>query len=330
VFRLQVLATLLLMGLAGGKAWAAVTVLLSEPFGRFGTMMPVGHAGVYLDKVCADTPVHLRKCRLGEMGVVLSRYHKVQEIDWLAIPVMPFLYGVERPEDVPQFMTLEREAEIREEYRKEHLAEIVPGGKDGKPAKKGEWVETIGVAFDRRVWGYRLETTAEQDERLIETLNARPNVRSYKLRTANCANFAADMVNILFPGTVQVRKLADFGLMTPKQVVRSVVAYSRTHPETRMRVVEVAQIAGTLRRSRPAWGVAEAGLKTKRYLATLLMIQPEVVLGCGIAYLGNGRWHVGEGAEKVGPEAWATRGGGEMAEADAGDGNGAAGEHTLR
>src|ERR1700759_4439559 len=95
---------------------ASMTMLLSEPFGSFGAMMPVGHAGIYLDHVCADTPVHLRLCRPGATGVVLSRYHRVANIDWLAIPVMPFLYGVDDPGEVPGFMTLPREAEIREQY----------------------------------------------------------------------------------------------------------------------------------------------------------------------------------------------------------------------
>ena len=283
---------------------ASVTVLLSEPFGRFGTMMPLGHVGVYLDRVCADTPTRLRLCRSGETGIVLSRYHRVADIDWLAIPILPFLYGVDNPGQVPSYMTLPREAEIREQYRLRYLRRIVPDGPDGGPAPKGEWVETIGVTFDRRVWAYRIETTAEQDQRLIDTLNDRPNRRAYKLRTANCANFAADMVNILYPGLVHQDKVADFGLMTPKQIARSMVAYSRLHPEVGLTVMEIPQIPGTLKRSRPIWGVSETGLKTKRYLFSLLLIQPEVIAGCAIVYLDHGRWKVGDGAVPVTPEAW--------------------------
>jgi len=266
--------------------------------------MPVGHAGIYMDRVCADTPVHLRLCRPDEMGVVLSRYHRVADIDWLAIPIIPFLYGVDHPEDVPQFMTLRREADIREQYRLAHLRAIIPDGKNGGPARKGEWVETIGVTYDRRVWGYRIETTAEQDQRLIDALNSRPNRRAYKLRTANCANFAADIVNILYPGLVRENRIADFGLMTPKQVARSIVAYGEAHPEASLTTINIPQIPGTLRRSRPPWGVAESGLKSKRYLFTLLLIQPEVILSCSLVYLGNGRWDPGAGATEISPASW--------------------------
>ena len=285
-------------------AKASVTLLVSEPFGSFGTMMPLGHAGVYLDRVCADTPTHLRLCRPGEMGIVLSRYHRVADIDWLAIPILPFLYGVDTPAEVPHFMTLPREAEIREQYRLRYLRQIIPDGPHGGPAKKGEWVETIGVTFDRRVWAYRIETTVDQDQHLIDTLNHRPNLRAYKLRTANCANFAADMVNLLYPGLVHQDKVSDFGLMTPKQVARSMVNYNRLHPEANLTVMEIPQIPGTLRRSRPIWGVSESGLKTKRYLFTLLLIQPEVIAGCGIVYLDRGRWKIGDGAVPASPGIW--------------------------
>lgn len=295
------------------RAHASATLLLSEPFGRFGTMMPVGHAGVYLDHVCADTPTHLHLCRPGEMGIVLSRYHRVANIDWLAIPILPFLYGVDRPEEVPQFMTLPREAEIREQYRLRYLRNIVPDGPDGGPAPKGEWVETIGVTFDRRVWAYRVETTVEQDQHLIDVLNDRPNLRAYKLRTANCADFAANMINLLYPGMTHRDKVSDFGLMTPKQVAKSLVEYSHAHPEVHLAVMEIPQIPGTLKRSRPIWGTAEAGLKTKRYLFSLMILQPEVIAGCAIVYLDRGRWKVGQGAIPATPDVWTMPGGEDVA-----------------
>ncbi len=280
-------------------------VLVGEPFGNFGTMMPVGHTAVYLDRVCADGPLKLRMCRPGEpQGVVVARYHDIGKLDWLASPVMEFLYGAERVDEIPKFVTPEVAWEMRQRYRRRYLREIVPDGTEKDDAVT-EWWESAGVTYNRREWGYELATTREQDEQFVETMNARQNVHAYKLRTANCANFAADMVNLYFPGTVKVDKWSDFGLMTPKQVARSVMRYGEAHPELELRVVEVPQLPGTLRRSRPVRGTAEAGLKTKRYLATLLVIQPEVIAGCAIAYLKDGRWKVGKGAEPVGPEVFA-------------------------
>jgi hypothetical protein len=304
IWRLGYCLVIAALCLGAAQSQASVAVLVGEPFGPFGGMMPVGHVGIYLDRVCADTPTHLRLCRLGEMGIVLARYHRVANIDWLAIPILPFLYGVDRPEDVPQFMTLPHEAEIREKYRLRYLRDIVPDGPNGTPAPKDEWVETIGVIYDRKVWGYRLDTTAEQDQRLIDFLNDRPNIRAYKLRTANCADFAANMVNILYPGLVRRDKVADFGLMTPKQVARSVEKYGKAHPEANLAIMEIPQIPGTLVRSHPIRGVSETGLKSMRYLFSLSVLQPEVIVGCGIVYLNRGRWRVGQGAAVVPPDIW--------------------------
>jgi hypothetical protein len=90
--------------------------------------------------------------------------------------------------------------------------------------------------------------------------------------------------------------------MTPKTVARCVEAYGKANPELDFRVIEIPQVDGSLRRSRPVRGAAEAGLKTKRYLFTLLAIQPEVPLVCEILYLEHGRWRIGKDAEMVGPE----------------------------
>jgi hypothetical protein len=68
--------------------------------------------------------------------------------------------------------------------------------------------------------------------------------------------------------------------------------------------MEISQIPGTLKRSHPVLGVAETGLKSKRYLLSLSIIQPEVIIGCGIAYLNRGSWKVGVGATPVQPDIW--------------------------
>ena len=47
-----------------------------------------------------------------------------------------------------------------------------------------------------------------------------------------------------------------------------------SHPDADLAMIQIPQVPGTLRRSRPVWGGAEGGLKTKRYLAVLTVIQP--------------------------------------------------------
>ena len=284
-----------------------MTVLVGEPFGPFGTMMPVGHTAIYLDHLCADGPLKLRLCQPGEpQGVVVARYHQIGQLDWLASPIMEFLYATDRPEDVLQYATLETSWNLREIYRKRYLSTIIPDGTEYDKATD-EWWESAGAAYTRKVWGYQLATTREQDENFVRVMNQRSNVHAYRLNRDNCADFAAQMVNIYFPGSVKRDHVADFGWMTPKQVARSVETYGRAHPELDFKVLEIPQVPGSLRRSRPVRGAAEAGIKTKRYLLTLLAIQPEVPLVCTILYFDRGRWQIGRGAEVVGPEQFDQR-----------------------
>ncbi len=76
---------------------------MEEPYGAFGRVNPTGHAAVYLSQVCAESPTKLRLCEAGENGVVISRYHRVGGYDWIAIPLIPYLYAVDEPQDAPLY-----------------------------------------------------------------------------------------------------------------------------------------------------------------------------------------------------------------------------------
>src|SRR5579875_2530841 len=89
-------ATLIVAALCSvGPARASIGLVVGEPFGSFGTMMPNGHANIYLDHLCVETPTRLRPCLAGEHGAVLSRYHDLRHpaLDWLAFPAPTFFYG---------------------------------------------------------------------------------------------------------------------------------------------------------------------------------------------------------------------------------------------
>ena len=88
--------------LGAGASRADVTLLLEEPYGTFGGMTPTGHAAIFLSRVCAASPLSLRRCRADELGVVISRYHRIGGYDWIAIPVIPYLYAVDQVAQVPR------------------------------------------------------------------------------------------------------------------------------------------------------------------------------------------------------------------------------------
>src|ERR1700687_3817497 len=98
---LRALCSLLLLApFSVSLANASATLLLEEPYGRLGFFTATGHAAVYLSGVCAETPVVLRPCAPGELGAVISRYDGVAGYDWVAIPLIPYLYAVDQTDDI--------------------------------------------------------------------------------------------------------------------------------------------------------------------------------------------------------------------------------------
>lgn len=309
--RLLTRLLLLIVAFASSRAHARMALIVGEPFGSFGTMMPNGHAGIYLDHLCVETAIHLRPCRPGEFGAVISRYHDLRhpKLDWMAFPLPVFLYGTEDPSRLPGFMTARAEAELREDYRREHLAEYIPARIDRHglphPPPYGDWEEGIGAAFDRRLLIYEFDTTPEQDAVVLSWLNDGPNRRAYNLGRHNCADFAADLLRIALPRQqIHRNVLADFDMTTPKQLAREVDDYGQAHPEIHLAVREIPQLPGSLRRSRPLRGAAESLVKTKRYLAALVVLQPEVVVVSLVAYEKRGKWTPGLDAEPTSPMDW--------------------------
>src|SRR5215469_496263 len=129
--------------LSGAQARASVALLMEEPYGDFGAFNPTGHAAVYLNRVCAETPTQLRMCRNGEYGVVISRYHKMHGYDWVAIPLIPYLYAVNTIAEIPATVDKQTVAQLRDAYRREHLEPLAPDTKKGT-APDGEWTQTVG------------------------------------------------------------------------------------------------------------------------------------------------------------------------------------------
>src|ERR1700716_134817 len=134
-------------------ARASATLLLEEPYGKLGAFTATGHAAVFLSGVCAETPLVWRPCGSGEPGVVLSRYNGVSGYDWIAIPLIPYLYAVDRTENVPLFADAKMVAFLRDRYRRKYLENIVPDLPDGT-TPGGNWYELVGTSYDRTVYGF--------------------------------------------------------------------------------------------------------------------------------------------------------------------------------
>lgn len=268
-------------------AAAAVGLLVGEPFGKFGHFSPTGHAAVYLSRVCAESPVQLRRCRAGEHGVVVSRYRDIGGYDWVAVPLAAHLFAADDPSEAESPSAVP--ALLREQYRRTRLREIAPDAPGGGPPK-GDWAQLVGAAFDRTIYAFLLETSPEDDDRLIERLNSRTNRRRFNLLFRNCANFAAEVINFYYPGAIRRGYLADLGILTPKQAAKSLAAFGRKTPEAGLRQWIVPQLDGA-RRSTRLRGVTEALVTSKKYLAPLAVFQPWVAAGAAAAFVTRGRFN---------------------------------------
>lgn len=274
--------------LTATRGYASVSLLMEEPYGDFGAFNPTGHAAVYLNHVCAQSPIELRPCHDGEYGVVISRYHKIDGYDWIAMPLIPYLYAVDSLNDVPMSVNKKQVAELRDEYRRKHLLGLAPSGEYGQ-VPKGEWTQLIGASYDRKIHGFEVDSTSEQDQRFIALFNDRSNVGHFNLFFHNCADFSQEVLDTYFPHAIHRNFVADVGLMTPKQVARSLVAYGKKHPEVNMTAFVIPQVPGSVKRSHGVDGVTESLVKSKKYLLPLVVLSPEFTGGVVVAYLAEGR-----------------------------------------
>jgi len=259
-------------------AGSSATLLLEEPYGTMGFFTATGHAAVYLSGVCAETPVVLRPCAPEETGIVISRYDGVGKHDWVAIPLIPYLYAVERPEDIPLFADAKMTAFLRDRYRRTHLEAIAPDVRNGE-TPGGNWYQLIGSSYDRAIFGFEIETTREQDLALIHKLNSLPNISRFHLVSRNCADFAKDIINFYYPKSLHRSIFADVGITTPKQMAKMLTRYSARHPEIQFSRTVIAQVPGSMSRSTTAHGVVESFFKAKKYIVPSAVASP-IFAGC--------------------------------------------------
>jgi hypothetical protein len=285
---------LLLLALPAGRAFAAAALLVEEPFGTFGSYNPTGHAAVYLSQVCAETPVKLRRCTPDELGVVISRYHRVGGYDWVAIPVIPYLYAVDNMAQVPGWADLRTEATLRDAYRRQHLEQLVPDRPHGR-TPPGDWIQLVGSLYDREIFAFAFDTAAWQDDALIEKFNRSPNRSHFNLFFENCADFSRSILDFYYPGSVHRSFTADLGMTTPKQLAKSLARYGSRREQMGMENFVLPQVSGSIPRSKHIDGVAEAMLR-KKYLVPVAFFQPYVAAGIALTYFTGGRFDPSKGA----------------------------------
>jgi hypothetical protein len=224
---------------------------------------------------------------------VISRYDRVSGYDWIAIPLLPYLYAVDRPDRVPLVASAEDVATLRDAYRRTNLTKVAPDAADGS-APEGDWTQLVGAAYDRTIYAFGIQTTVEQDDELIQRFNSRSNKRHFNILFHNCADFVRQAVDFYYPHAVHRSLIADAGIMTPKQAAKTLVSYGKRHPELQFSSFVIPQVPGTIPRSTAVRGVLESLVKSKRYalpLVSVAVLHPAFGGSLAFAWLDGSRFN---------------------------------------
>ena len=282
---LAVLAVLL-SACPPGHAQAAL--LMEEPYGFFGALNPTGHVAVYFARICAETPIKLRRCAADEPGSVFTRYQGIAGYDWVAMPLIAYLYSVEDSSAVPVRADRKTVTRLREQYHEAHLLSLGKDLPEGGTFRRG-WNQLVGVAYERRMYAFRFATTEEQDDALIAKMNSGANHSRYSLVFWNCADFSSAVLNFYFPRAFRRRPFPDAGITTPRQVTYELVRYARQHPETQLSVLAIPQVPGCRGRSAPNRSIAQS-LIIRGYFIPLAVFCPACAGGLLVDWLVWGRY----------------------------------------
>jgi hypothetical protein len=274
----------------GPRCHAQAALLLEQPYGFFGALNPTGHTAVYFERICAESPTQLRRCEPGEMGAVVSRYQGMAGYDWLAIPLLPYLYSVEDAALVPERASHETVARLRDKYHEENLLSLGDHLRAGNMLHGG-WKELVGVAYERRIYAFRFETTEAQDDEFIALMNDRANRSHFQLLFNNCADFARVTLNYYFPSTFKRSAFPDAGVTTPKQIAYKLVRYGKKHPDAGVAVFEIPQIPGNRRPSGTNKDIAES-LVTTGYAIPIAVLNPYLAGALLVDFLVRGHFHL--------------------------------------
>lgn len=295
----------LLMLVIPVRSRAQAALLMEEPYGFFGTLNPTGHTAIYFARICAETPVKLRRCGAGELGSVIARYQGIAGYDWVAMPLIPYLYSVEDPSAVPARVNRETVMRLRNAYHEQHMGDLGAHVFEGNLVHGG-WTQLVGVAYERKIYAFRFATTEAQDDALMEMLNDKANRSHFDLIYSNCADFARGLMNEYFPRTFHRTIFPDAGMTTPRQITYKLVKYARKHPGTDLTVFEIPQVPGYRRMSHPNKSVS-ASLVTTGYAVPLTLLNPYLAGAIFVDYLVRGRYPlIPQHPAVLGPEQMAS------------------------
>jgi hypothetical protein len=239
---------------------------------------------------------------------VISNYINLgedQPFEWNVVPFNIYLYGVENPKDRPVFGSAQVKDVLEERYRENYLTTYCRT-RSCRTSNKAEWREMVGASLSRSMYIFVVRTTVDEDRRLIEEFNALPNRNHFNGMTRNCADFTKRVINRYFPHATHADYLNDFGMTSPKAIARSFTRYALSHRDTQFRVLHIAQVPGTIKRSTECRTGTEQLYRSKKLLLPMLIFAYHELPVVTASYLLTGRFNPERTSERY-PTVEATR-----------------------
>lgn len=139
------LTSLLFTAMMVHRGYGQGALLLQDSDGAGSFLNPTGHDSVYFARICAASPTKLRRCEAGELGVEIGRHRGIAGYDWLAVPILPYLYSVEDVSQIPTHVNRETVEDLNRRYHDEHLMGLGANLPEGGNFKPG-WNQLVGAA----------------------------------------------------------------------------------------------------------------------------------------------------------------------------------------
>ncbi len=251
-----------------------------------------GHTSIYFSRICPASPVRLRLCHPGEHGSVMSNYINLGEYrhyEWNVVPLDVYLYGVTNPGNRPLFGSPKLKALLEQTYRTRALSKYCYA-QSCVTSEKAEWKEMVGATMSRSMYIFYVDTSLQQDLRLIAEFNSLPNQNHFDGVTDNCADFAKRILDTYFPHSAHRDVIDDFGMTSPKAVARTFSHYALQHPDLQFCVLHFSQLPGTIKRSTEPHDGTEQLFRSKKLLVPMAIFANHELPVVAAIYFLHGRF----------------------------------------
>ena len=245
--------------------YADVGLIVETPTGLLGFASNVGHSSIWISHGCLDSQGSVRYCD-DSPGIVLTSTAYWSNPGAAAIPAELFFLGSQPGR-----------AGRGQVAWKETLGEAYPSVQ----ANVGD--KYLGRAWLRGMRVLTFTTTADEDRRVLEQVQAQRQTYRYSYSRRNCAFYAEQVLKLYLGDDFHSNRVLEFGIRTPRALERALLSWLRKDQYASYRTVH---FRGTLLHSwrQPPRNICESAIFDPKYAIPLLLYEPYLYGGFAVCY----------------------------------------------